>query len=434
MIATNENPTRTRDGWCDMARPPLDIGTFGKIYESARVDGTWMPLHRVPDEATPEKWKASARYRPADGKTRPMEREGRSPADATKRLKKALAEALNTKSTSKLTGSSRISALITPFLERTQRECVGTTYDRYKGRLDKHVTPAIGDLLIRECTAARLNVVFSAYADAGLSAETRRGIRTVVSSLLQEAVDLEIFDSNPVRNLRKIRGGSKKVVAYDAEQIADFFARVDGDSRAVHADLPDLLRFIFGTGARFGEALALRWRDLNFTDSVLGAEDVDGDTVEIPPNGVWFNGNLVHVKGKGIVRHEGKTTSSRGTMVLPEFLVTLLLVRRPAGSGLDDPVFPSNVWTWRSPSNVQKQFRRMRFRIGYPKFTSHIGRKSVATALDKAGHSAREVAAILRHKKPSMTQDRYMAMGEPNPRAAASLDYLHSATQNRKTS
>lgn len=416
-----------------MARPPLDIGTYGKIYESARVQGRWTPLHRVAADAQPDKFKASARYRGADGQTRTMEREGSSSATATRRLKAGLKEVLNTKAATTLTGSSRISTLAPRLLERTQRECVGTTYDRYTSRLNNHVLPAIGNLLIRECTAARLNLVFDAFAEAGASPNTRRGIRTVVSGLMQEAVDLEILESNPVRNLRKIKGGTKKVVAYDALQIADFFARVDGDERAVRADLPDLLRFIFGTGARFGEALALRWRDINFTGTVTRVEDVDGEIVEIPAGGVWFNGNLVQVKGRGIVRHEGKTSSSRGTMVLPEFLITLLLVRRPVGAGPDDPVFPSNVMGWRWPSNVQSQFRRLRERIGYPKFTSHIGRKSVATALDKAGHSAREVAAILRHKKPSMTQDVYMAKGEANPRAAASLHQLHAAAHERRT-
>src|SRR6266498_1859732 len=176
--------------------------------------------------------------------------------------------------------------------------------------------------------------------------------------------------------------------------------RLPGEARrrqeSLRADLPDLIRFLFGTGCRFGEALAVRWYDLNLTEEVIIVVAPDGVRVKLPPHTVFFNGNIVHVKGEGLVRNEGKTASSRGIISLPDFLHTLLLVRAPAmattGAGTMEPVFPSGLLGWRHPSNVQRSVRRLRLRIGYPDFTTHVGRKTVGTVLAKAGHSSRQVA------------------------------------------
>jgi integrase len=53
--------------------------------------------------------------------------------------------------------------------------------------------------------------------------------------------------------------------------------------------------------------------------------------------------------------------------------------------------------------------------------TSHSCRKAVATRLDEAGLSAREIADHLGHAKPSMTQDVYMGRGVASAQAATAL-------------
>lgn len=41
------------------------------------------------------------------------------------------------------------------YLAQIKRRKSGTTYDRYKTQLDKHIVPSLGQLLIRECTVGR---------------------------------------------------------------------------------------------------------------------------------------------------------------------------------------------------------------------------------------------------------------------------------------
>lgn len=63
-------------------------------------------------------------------------------------------------------------------------------------------------------------------------------------------------------------------------------------------------------------------------------------------------------------------------------------------------------------------------RLGYPTVTTHSFRKTVATALDHSGLSAREIADYLGHENPSLTQDVYMAKSAGGTRAAKALDVM----------
>jgi integrase len=54
--------------------------------------------------------------------------------------------------------------------------------------------------------------------------------------------------------------------------------------------------------------------------------------------------------------------------------------------------------------------------------TSHIFRKTTATILDDAGHSARQVADQLGHSRTSTTSDDYIGRKIRNPAAAEALD------------
>ena len=68
-----------------------------------------------------------------------------------------------------------------------------------------------------------------------------------------------------------------------------------------------------------------------------------------------------------------------------------------------------------------------RDRIGYPAVTTHSFRKTVATAPDQSGLSAREIAEYLGQAHPSLTQDVYMAKNTGGTRAAETMNSPLSA-------
>jgi integrase len=61
--------------------------------------------------------------------------------------------------------------------------------------------------------------------------------------------------------------------------------------------------------------------------------------------------------------------------------------------------------------------------------TTHSFRKTVATALDRADLSARDIADYLGHENPSITQDVYMAKNTGGDRAALALEQVLSGAR-----
>lgn len=82
-------------------------------------------------------------------------------------------------------------------------------------------------------------------------------------------------------------------------------------------------------------------------------------------------------------------------------------------------MFPSIAGTLRDPDNTRKQLRDAVAGSEWAGLHPHVFRHLVATRLDAAVLSAREIADYLGHEKVSMTQDVYMSRKSRGTNAAA---------------
>lgn len=260
--------------------------------------------------------------------------------------------------------------------------------------------------------------------------QSRKTVRTVVSLILRLAVQHEALLDNPVRHLDPIEGKSRKPRALTTEERRRFLAWMNGESAdkeearaqasARRRDLPDFVTFMIGTGVRIGEALAVRWCDVDLE----GVPVVDGDGMRLVPI-VAVTGNVVRHRGKGLHRHDGKTETSLRIVPLPQFVVTMLAARERFGT--EAPVFPAASRTgvnWKDPNNVVGYIREARQGAGMAwQVTSHTFRKTAATIWHDAGElSDRQKADLTGHAKISTLTDIYVARGELHPHAAAVMD------------
>ena len=85
-------------------------------------------------------------------------------------------------------------------------------------------------------------------------------------------------------------------------------------------------------------------------------------------------------------------------------------------------MFPSPLGQVRDRSNATGDLRRAFDRARFSWVTSHTPRKTVATCLDDAGLSARQIADQLGHARPSLTQDAYLGRKVASPAAARLLE------------
>ena len=123
--------------------------------------------------------------------------------------------------------------------------------------------------------------------------------------------------------------------------------------------MADIIELMLATGARIGEVLALRWRDI----------DLDASTVEI-------SATIKTESGKGTYR---KALARPRTVDLPEY-TTLLLGRRrrTMPANLLDAVFPTRNATWQQVNNVERRWRQIRREAGLDWITPDLFRRVAA--------------------------------------------------------
>ena len=90
-------------------------------------------------------------------------------------------------------------------------------------------------------------------------------------------------------------------------------------------------------------------------------------------------------------------------------------------------MFPNSLGGLRDKHNTLARWRDFRDRAGYPWVTFRTFRRSVATILDEAGLSARQIADQLGHSKVSTTQDVYMGRRMLSRKAADALEVITAA-------
>jgi integrase len=371
-----------------MGRPPLPIGTHGRI-----------DFHH----ASSGRIRARARIRDIDGVLRPVTRWGGTEDEAAALLRRAL-QNRGCRGDHEISGETKVAAAVQTWLiDIDQSDLAISTRQLYRAAARLYLVPTLGSLRVSELTAAVIQRALASIQSTR-GPQPARAARRALSSLCHYAVRHAALPANPVRDTRPITCPRKRVRALSAGEAIDLLTRLRRDPTAVRQDLPDFVEFMLGTGVRIGEAAAVR-------DAVL---DLDTRTVHI-------NATVVRINGAGLqIQPRTKTLGSERILRLPPHLVRMLKHRQanrhplgPAGV-----IFASPAGLIRDPSNTQADLRQALDRIGYPWVSSHIFRKTVASRLDDEGYGIRHIADQLGHARPSTTLDYYLGR-----RAITAIDF-----------
>lgn len=380
-----------------MARPPLGLGTSGSV-RSYR---------------TPAGWRARTAYRDYDGITREIQRHAPTKAKAERALAEAVRDRTRHDNAAEIRPDMRVAALAEAwFRDVSSGDRSPSTLVQYRYRLNRQIIPALGELRIRELTPGTIDRHLTAVTAQHGSAAART-VRSVLSGMAGLAARNDAIDRNPVRDAGRIKNGRKKApTALNEAEARQLLAVLTYDDRAISRDLVDLVAFMLATGARIGEACALRWAEVDFDRQLVS-----------------ITGTVVRIPGRGLVISATKTTTSNRVLRLPGWIVELLHTRRGHATKKNEPaddmpVFPAPLGGLRDRSNTQAHLREAFDRAGFGSITSHALRKTTATLLDTAGLSAREIADQLGHAKPSMTTDVYLGRQVASTRAADVLESL----------
>ena len=378
-----------------MGRPQLPLGTYGKIRVYPHGPG----------------FRAMTNFRDYDGKSRLVQRQGKTKAAAERELVTALRDRSHYDGGNTITPNTRLADAAEMYWGEIDESARSpSTKGLYRDRIDQQVLPALGEVRLREVTVGlvdrHLAVVKAKHGNA-----VAKTTKTVLSGICGLACRHDAMVTNPCRDVSRISTKPKKSPrSLELDEIREVRAWLAQDKKAIDRDLPSLVDFMLATGLRLGETCAVRWQDI----------DLDAGTVEVV-------GTVLRVKGQGLIlKPSPKSEAGERILELPSWAVAMLSGRRRRHeAGNSHYVFPSPLaGGLRDPANTRRGIREAFAEMGRPGLTSHIFRKTVASLMDSAGLTARAAADQLGHSKVSMTQDRYMGRRARATGAAAVLEAL----------
>jgi integrase len=227
---------------------------------------------------------------------------------------------------------------------------------------------------------------------------TIRYIHRVLRVALQDAVLDGILTQNVAKNLRLSFRYRPKFKALTEDEAKALLKAARGDR------LYALYAVALALGLRRGEALGLRWSDIDFNQEVI------------------YVRQAVHrVKGK-LELGPVKTDDSERTIALPKPLAAALrewqaaqeCERAAAGKrwSSHDLIFPTTIGTPMDPRNLNRHFAALCARAGVRPVRFHDLRHSCATLLYEQGVPIENIQDVLGHSSPAITKTIYVQARE----------------------
>ncbi len=348
-----------------------------------RGKNSWAVIVRIPD--------------PITGKSKPKWHTVRgSEKDAEKELTKILREIdTNTYIEPKKT---TMTDYLRKWLKRQERNLAPNTLRGYKTNLEKHVIPYIGEVPLTKVKPAHIDDLFNeTLASTDLSNKTLLYVFRTLHKALGDAVRREEIFRNPAANVERPKPGEVEIrVLKSSEEIVELVQAL-GNSILL---LPSMV--MLSTGLRRGEALGLRWSDLDFEKRIMRV----CKQLQLNP---WK---------KKLELARVKTKSSKRPLQISKLTIQLIKIReieqkeerRLVGSGWnnkDDLVFTWPDGSKINPSWFTKEFHNKVRNTPLGKLTPHGLRHSLATLLLANNQNMKLVQEQLRHSNITITSDTY---------------------------
>jgi integrase len=287
------------------------------------------------------------------------------------------------------------------------------TYSMYA---KDHLIPGLGKRRLHRLTAQHLRAFLNERRESGLSPRTVHHLHAVLRNALEHAVREDLLTRNVARQVRFSPGHREEIEPYSVDEARRLLVAIRDDR------LYALYAVALSLGLRRGEALGLRWSDIDLAGGVIhvrrSLQRVDGRLVLVPT----------------------KTRRSRRTVPLGPVLTKTLKEHRvrqaadrmAAGSRWQDSdlVFATLSGAPLEPNDISKRFPKLCEAAGLRRIRLHDLRHTCASLLLAQGHSPRVVMEILGHSSLDVTMNIYGHVRlEAQREAIAATDLLIPAVK-----
>jgi integrase len=290
----------------------------------------------------------------------------------------------------------------------TRRE---TTASNYRYMIDGHLVPfvlpggrTLGSKKVAKLTFSDVDALLDAKREAGLSASTRRLIRSVLVQATNQAMKWRIVTRNEAAMSTPVRVQRTEGRSLSPAQAKHLMETLET------CPMGSLFTVMFTTGMRRGEALGLRWEDVDLKKGVIAVRQqlqrINGElkTTEVKTERSRRSINLAKPTVTALKQH--KAAQKRERLVSPAWTETGYVFTTGLGTPLD-------------PRNVAKQFESNCLKAKIGKWHPHELRHSAATLMLATGTPLQAVSAVLGHASIRITSDVYGHVLDPQRQDAA---------------
>ncbi len=317
--------------------------------------------------------------------------------------------------TTKITVGEYLEQWLSKYAASNVRE---TSLKSYRDIIRQHLTPALGLIPLRRLSPLDVQGYYATKLNGNaatkqwpLSSSTMRKHHAVLHVALEHAVQWGLLAANVCDRVQPPKWRRKEPQRWDEEQVRLFLAEAKRSSP--HYRLYLAMRT---TGARPGELLGLRWRDVDFITGAIAIRQkfyrLGGSKREGEPTRLLFS--------------EPKTDKGRRTIEIPLILVEELrqlkaeqdVLRKEFGAQYRDLgehgplVFCQPGGSPLNWENIaRRDFRRIVKRAGLPVIKPYeFGRHGHAAWLYEQGVHPKIISERLGHASTAFTMDTYGGM------------------------
>lgn len=240
-----------------------------------------------------------------------------------------------------------------------------STVRHIEGLIDRYIKPELGQTAIAtlsKADVARLHMKLSGTPGQA------NGVRALISSMctVAESWDLRPENSNPTRHVKKYKLRPRKRILTGDELQRIGCALIEYESISPFTAMA--IRFLLLSGCRLHEALSLKWKYIDFGNSVVHLPDSKTDFKDVPL---------------------GDPATKLLRRVPRMIRNPYVFVGRKPGSHLSNP---NNAW------------RTIKTRAGIEDLTLHDLRRNFVTTATAANVGIRNIGAVVGHSNMSTTE------------------------------
>jgi len=278
--------------------------------------------------------------------------------------------------------------------EEHKHQIAHSTWKRYRALAVHHIVPVIGQIPLRKIIPSDIQLVLTTMREGGQSPRSQQQARALLSVALGEAENNEYIPSNPVKKVRIPVNKTREIEPLIIEEVKRLLETYKATYMSARLHIALLC------GLRQGEALGLRWQDVDLVNGVLEVRNqiqmIDG---ELQLTGL-------------------KTERSRRSLVLTSGSLESLKAHREIVTqmsfvyGIDwqenDLVFPSPDGSPKQSTLDFNDWKRALRLCGIKPRRLHDARHTAATLMYGQGVGIEVISRALGHSSSAITSKLYV--------------------------